>query len=77
MLADERRALIMDQLQASGIIKVNEIAERFNVTTEPARRDIAVLQEKNLVNKIYGGAILVNPTIKDFSLLHQRISPCR
>ena len=65
MLADERRTLIMDQLRTNGIIKVNEIAERFNVTTETARRDIAALQEKKLVNKIYGGAVVANPTIKD------------
>lgn len=65
MLAQERRALIMEELHANGIVKINELTKKFNITVETARRDIAALQEKNLVNKIYGGAVLAGTTIKD------------
>ena len=65
MLADERRALIMEELHSNGIVKVNELAEKFNITSETVRRDINLLQKKKLVNKIYGGAVLAGYTIKD------------
>lgn len=65
MLADERRALIMDELHKNGIVKVNELAKKFNITSETVRRDINLLQKRNLVNKIYGGAVLAGSTIKD------------
>lgn len=65
MLANERRALIIDELHTHGIVKVNELAKKFNITSETVRRDIAVLQEKNLVNKIYGGAVLASSIVKD------------
>lgn len=65
MLAQERRALIMEDLHANGIVKINELTKKFNITVETARRDIAALQEKKLVNKIYGGAVLAGSTIKD------------
>ena len=65
MLGDERRTLILEELRNKGIVKVNEIAKKFGVTTETARRDIAALQEKKLVRKIYGGAVLADTTIKD------------
>ena len=54
MLADERRAMILEELNAKGSIKVNDIAKRFDVTVEKARRDIAALQEKKLAKKVYG-----------------------
>lgn len=65
MLADERRALIMEELHTNGIVKVNELAKKFNITVETARRDISALQKMNLVNKIYGGAVLAGSTVKD------------
>lgn len=65
MLADERRTLIMNELHSKGIVKVNELAKKFNITSETVRRDINLLQEKKLVNKIYGGAVLAGSTIKD------------
>lgn len=68
MLAQERRNLIMKELHTNGIVKINELTQKFNVTVETARRDIAILQKKNLVKKIYGGAVLAGSTIKDVPL---------
>ncbi len=66
MLADERRSMILEVLNAKGSIKVNDIAKRFDVTVETARRDIAALQEKKLAKKVYGGAVSIDdPIIKD------------
>lgn len=65
MLADERRAIILEQLNSEGSVKVNDIAKKFHVTVETARRDIAALQEKKLAKKVYGGAVLADSIIKD------------
>ncbi len=65
MLADERRSLIMNELHSNGIVKVTELAKKFNITSETIRRDINLLQERKLVNKVYGGAVLAGSTIKD------------
>ena len=68
MLADERRAMILEELNEKGSIKVNDIAKRFDVTVETARRDIAALQEKKLAKKVYGGAVLMDDLIIKDSL---------
>lgn len=65
MLADERRTLIMNELHRNGIVKVKELSEKFETSSETIRRDINLLERKNLVNKVYGGAVLAGSTIKD------------
>lgn len=61
MLAQERQDIIMDMLkQCGGIIKMKDIVTKFGVSNETARRDLETLQEKNLVKRIYGGAVLAN-----------------
>ena len=61
MLAVERHAIIMEILQKNKIIKISDIANRFSVSNETARRDLEALQDSNQVKRIYGGAILQEP----------------
>lgn len=65
MLADERRSLILEDLYNNGIVKVNELSEKYDVTVETVRRDISALQAQNLVRKVYGGAVPISSTVKD------------
>jgi DeoR/GlpR family transcriptional regulator of sugar metabolism len=59
MLAQKRQNVILEMLrQSGGIIKINDIVSKFNVSNETARRDLETLQDNNLVKRIYGGAIL-------------------
>lgn len=61
MLAQERQDIILDMLrQRGGIIKMTDIVTKFGVSNETARRDLETLQDKNLVKRIYGGAVLTN-----------------
>ena len=62
MLAQERQDIIIEMLkQSGGIIKMTDIVSKFGVSNETARRDLETLQDKNLVKRIYGGAVLVKP----------------
>lgn len=61
MLAQKRHNIILEMLrQSGGIIKMSDIVSRFNVSNETARRDLETLQDKNLVKRIYGGAVLLD-----------------
>jgi DeoR/GlpR family transcriptional regulator of sugar metabolism len=61
MLAMERHTIIMEYLAQNKIIKIADIANRFGVSNETARRDLETLHDQNLVKRIYGGAILLDP----------------
>lgn len=62
MLSQERHAIILEMLRERNIVKISDIAARLNISPLTARRDIDALQSKNLVRRVYGGAILVSPT---------------
>ena len=59
MLAQERQAEILNMLtQRGGIVKMTEIARKFGISNETVRRDLEFLQEQQLIQRVYGGAIL-------------------
>ncbi len=41
-----------------GAVDVSQLAQRFDVTTETIRRDLSDMQERQLLQRIHGGAIL-------------------
>lgn len=53
----ERHARIVAELRASPSLRVNDLAERLDVSTETVRRDFAELEERGLINRTYGGAM--------------------
>lgn len=60
MLAEQRRQTIMELLQENGSARTAELAERFKVSDQTIRRDFLDLEERGLVTKGHGGAVLVN-----------------
>lgn len=57
MYAEERRRQIASLTAVEGRVNVSELAERFDVTAETIRRDLAVLDNQGSVHRIHGGAI--------------------
>jgi DeoR family transcriptional regulator, fructose operon transcriptional repressor len=57
MYAEERHQAIAGLMRESGRISVAELAERFGVTAETARRDLAVLERTGLLRRVHGGAV--------------------
>jgi DeoR/GlpR family transcriptional regulator of sugar metabolism len=52
----DRQSRIVAELRAAPALRVNELAERLDVSTETVRRDFAELEERGLINRTYGGA---------------------
>ncbi|GAA3916621.1 DeoR/GlpR family DNA-binding transcription regulator [Microbacterium invictum] len=57
MYATERQQLIEQTIAADGSVAVVELAQRFDVTTETVRRDLAQLERAGVVRRVHGGAV--------------------
>lgn len=57
MLPLERHKIILDLLSKNKIVKVGELVEIFDVSTETIRRDLEELEASNKLERIYGGAV--------------------
>lgn len=53
----DRQSRIIAELRAAPALRVNELAQLLNVSTETVRRDLAELDERGLINRTYGGAM--------------------
>lgn len=60
VLAEPRQKAILDSLNAGGHAVVSELARRFGVSDMTIRRDLALLEEKGLAQRVHGGAVAVN-----------------
>lgn len=67
-LAAVRRRQILDGLQAAGVVRVAELAERMNVAEETIRRDLDKLQRDGLLMRTHGGAIAPRRDRREVSL---------
>jgi DeoR/GlpR family transcriptional regulator of sugar metabolism len=57
MTMDERHKRILDLLEAEGEIKVEDLADRANVSQVTMRKDLDVLERQGLVERVHGSAI--------------------
>ncbi|WP_155987845.1 DeoR/GlpR family DNA-binding transcription regulator [Gorillibacterium massiliense] len=58
MTSLRREEIIMEMLLAQKEISVNELSERLQVTGKTIREDLARLEEKGLLTRVHGGAVL-------------------
>jgi len=56
-LTPERRDYILQEIRKQGNIKVKEISNRFKVSEVTIRKDLKLLEMKNLLLRVRGGAI--------------------
>ncbi len=61
MLAPERQARILKELQIHEAVRVADIAVALNVSEMTIRRDIEALDQSGLARKIHGGATRLSP----------------
>jgi DeoR family transcriptional regulator of aga operon len=64
----ERHKYILEQLNKNGFIKVVPLARELDVTVVTIRKDIKLLEEQNLLFKMHGSAMPVNPHVPDVSV---------
>lgn len=56
MLARQRQALILDRVRETGGVRVSDLARDLGVSDMTVRRDLEILHEHGLLEKVYGGA---------------------
>lgn len=52
----ERRRHILQELKLRPHVRISELAQRFNVSTETVRRDLDALADEGLIARAHGGA---------------------
>ena len=57
MYPEERQQAIAALVADRGRLAVTDVAERFGVTTETVRRDLAVLERAGMLRRVHGGAV--------------------
>ncbi|WP_255771476.1 DeoR/GlpR family DNA-binding transcription regulator [Pseudarthrobacter sulfonivorans] len=57
MFAEERQQQIAELVTGTGRVSVTMLAERFRITTETIRRDLATLETAGTVRRVHGGAV--------------------
>lgn len=57
MIAEERRALLIEKLREDGYIQVTEIADELKISSATIRRDLTQLEEEGYCLRTRGGAV--------------------
>lgn len=65
MTLSERHNYILEMLKQQGSIAVAELADILKVSSVTIRKDLTFLEEKKLLYRAHGSAILINPYIND------------
>jgi DeoR/GlpR family transcriptional regulator of sugar metabolism len=60
MLARQRQGFILDRVRETGAVRVAELARDLGVSDMTVRRDLEVLQEHGLIEKVHGGATVLS-----------------
>ncbi|WP_067933990.1 DeoR/GlpR family DNA-binding transcription regulator [Alicyclobacillus kakegawensis] len=76
MFADERKALIMAQLQERHSVSVAELAKQLTASESTIRRDLQDLEEQGRLKRTHGGAVSIEvaafePSIQEKSVQNQ------
>ncbi|MEU8586003.1 DeoR/GlpR family DNA-binding transcription regulator [Streptomyces sp. NPDC048664] len=57
LLAEQRRALIVDEVRRRGGVRVNELTRKLGVSDMTVRRDLDALARQGVLEKVHGGAV--------------------
>jgi DeoR/GlpR family transcriptional regulator of sugar metabolism len=57
MIAEERRALLIEKLREDGYIQVTEIADELEISSATIRRDLTQLEDEGYCMRTRGGAV--------------------
>ena len=75
MLTEERFSRILAIVDLEGSVKVPDLVQRLGISESTVRRDLAAMDEKGMLVKVYGGAISVNHpkmTVLDESIVKRK-----
>ncbi|HJF70726.1 MAG TPA: DeoR family transcriptional regulator, partial [Butyricimonas virosa] len=61
----ERHSYILETLRQQGSVSVVDLANQLKVSSVTIRKDLTLLEEKEMLYRTHGSAILINPYIND------------
>lgn len=61
----ERHTLILEKLHQQDTVSVNELSNELNVSSVTIRKDLKLLEDRNLLYRAHGSASLKNPYINE------------
>ena len=73
MFIEERYKYILDLLDKDGKVLVKDLSVQFNISESMIRKDLQVLEKKNLLQRTYGGAINIKRTIVNGESFFKRV----
>lgn len=77
MQSTERRRQIVSLAAVQGRVTVNQLAEKFAVTAETIRRDLASLHTEGLLYRVHGGAVPVPKYHTEYTSVEARSKASR
>ena len=72
---EERRSMILKALHEEGKVLISNLVETFGVSEVSIRKDLAILEERKLLVRVKGGAIILHSTADydDLSIQHKKL----
>ena len=59
MLARQRQAFILERVREDGAVSVADLVRELGVSDMTVRRDLEILDERGLLEKVHGGATIL------------------
>jgi DeoR/GlpR family transcriptional regulator of sugar metabolism len=74
MLTEERRKRIAQMLLSEDAVKVEPLAEEFDVSLATIRRDLAALEDEGVLRRVYGGAVSLRKPVSSNTRFKNRMN---
>ena len=65
---DDRRKMILEELNREGKIKVSDLSKKFNISEVTIRNDLSDLEQMGMLERIHGGAVSTHKAYYRMSL---------
>lgn len=70
----ERQQKIIDLLKTHNVLKITELTQALNISTDTLRRDLNLLEKQGKIEKIYGGAKIAESKFFESSMEERMVS---
>ena len=74
MFANERYDIILSMLKTQRSVTVSDLMERFGVSIETVRRDLAELERRGALERVHGGAVASRDGMRGLNPLSERMT---
>ena len=74
MFVNERQSHILQQLEATGAVRTQALADDLRTSLATIRRDLEHLQEQGLIRRVHGGAVALSPRRAEDCYFKNRVS---